>query len=491
MNQVLFVVDNPKKFPLKVPDIPIVSSKEYLTSESYYVSKKIKVYNLCRSYRYQSTGYYVSLLASARGHRPFPSIEAIQDMKSLSISRLMSEDLDELINGSLKTLHSPQFVLSVYFGRNMAKRYDRLCKQLFNLFPSPFLRAEFRKSKDEWNLHHIRPISINDVPEDHLDFVKETTKEYFSKLYHWMPKRKVPQYDMAILINPEETNPPSDEKAIKKFMKAARKQGMGVDLITKDDFGSLSEFDALFIRETTQVNHHTYRFSRFAEAEGLVVIDDPHSIRVCTNKVFLGELLSLHQIPHPKTVIVHRDNRNVVPEEIGFPCILKKPDSSFSQGVFKAENQASLDDLLNNLLKDSDLIIAQEFLPTEFDWRVGILNRKPLYVCQYYMASKHWQIQKNEGNGNTHYGRVKTMAVVEAPKQVIKIALRAANLIGDGLYGVDLKELNKKIYVIEINDNPSIDTEVEDEYLKDQLYDEIMKEFKNRIECKKGINNSL
>ncbi|MDX9754302.1 MAG: RimK family protein [bacterium] len=491
MNQVLFVVDNPKKFPLHVPDFPIVSSKEYLTNSAYYGRKKIKVYNLCRSYRYQSTGYYVSLLASARGHKPLPSIEAIQDMKSLSISRVMTEDLDDLISTSLKSLHSPQFVLSVYFGRNMAKRYDRLCKQLFNLFPCPFLRAEFRKSKDEWTVHHIGPISINDVPDEHLEFVQETAKEYFSKVYHWMPKRKVPLYDMAILINREDNNPPSDEKAIKKFMKAARKQGMGVETIDKDDFGRLSEFDGLFIRETTQVNHHTYRFSRFAEAEGLVVIDDPHSIRVCTNKVFLGELLSLHQIPHPKTVIVHRDNRGIVPAEIGFPCILKKPDSSFSQGVFKAENQAELDELLNELLKDSDLIIAQEFLPTEFDWRVGILNRTPLYVCQYYMASKHWQIQKKDSDGNTRYGRVKTLAVEDAPKQVIKVALRAANLIGDGLYGVDLKEVDNKIYVIEINDNPSIDTEIEDDYLKDQLYDEIMKVFKTRIEHKKGINTSL
>ncbi len=45
----------------------------------------------------------------------------------------------------------------------------------------------------------------------------------------------------------------------------------------------------LFIRETTYVDHHSFRFSRRAEAEGLVVIDDPQSILRCTNKVFLAE----------------------------------------------------------------------------------------------------------------------------------------------------------------------------------------------------------
>jgi glutathione synthase/RimK-type ligase-like ATP-grasp enzyme len=47
--------------------------------------------------------------------------------------------------------------------------------------------------------------------------------------------------------------------------------------------------------------------------------------------------------------------------------------------------------------------------------------------------------------------------VEDAPQDVVQIALKAANLIGNGLYGVDLKQVDGKIYVIEINDNPSID----------------------------------
>jgi glutathione synthase/RimK-type ligase-like ATP-grasp enzyme len=61
---------------------------------------------------------------------------------------------------------------------------------------------------------------------------------------------------------------------------------MEPELIEKEDYGRLAEFDALFIRETTGVNHHTYRFARRAEAEGLVVVDDPQSILKCTNKVY-------------------------------------------------------------------------------------------------------------------------------------------------------------------------------------------------------------
>ena len=52
----------------------------------------------------------------------------------------------------------------------------------------------------------------------------------------------------------------------------------------KKDYLRLAEYDALFIREDTSLDDHTYRFSKKAEKEGMVVIDDPNSILKCTNK---------------------------------------------------------------------------------------------------------------------------------------------------------------------------------------------------------------
>jgi glutathione synthase/RimK-type ligase-like ATP-grasp enzyme len=68
---------------------------------------------------------------------------------------------------------------------------------------------------------------------------------------------------------------------------------------------------------------------------------------------------------------------------------------------------------------------------------------------------------------------------------VLDTALKAANLIGDGLYGVDLKQVGKKVYVIEVNDNPNIDAGMEDKIIKDELYRIVMKSFVKRIEMKK------
>jgi glutathione synthase/RimK-type ligase-like ATP-grasp enzyme len=121
-------------------------------------------------------------------------------------------------------------------------------------------------------------------------------------------------------------------------------------------------------------------------------------------------------------------------------------------------------------------------VPTSFDWRVGVLNRAPLYVCQYFMSKNHWQIVKHEADGRFEEGTFKTHAVEQAPREVVELALRATGLIGDGLYGVDIKQTERGPVVIEINDNPNLELGVEDAVLKDELYRRVLGDLVRRIE---------
>jgi glutathione synthase/RimK-type ligase-like ATP-grasp enzyme len=70
---------------------------------------------------------------------------------------------------------------------------------------------------------------------------------------------------------------------------------------------------------------------------------------------------------------------------------------------------------------------------------------------------------------------------------VVRTALEATRSIGDSLYGVDLKEVDGKALVIEVNDNPSIDAGVEDTVLGKELYRAIMSSFVERIERLRGL----
>ncbi len=477
----LIVVTNLKEWTLSIENVEVISARQYLTDPAFQGLRNVRIFNLCKNYQYQSSGYYVSLLADARGHKVIPNTLTLQDFRSQAIVKVISAEIDELVQKSLKRIRSDQFTLSIYFGKNISSQYDELSRQLYMLFQAPLLRAQFRKGKT-WTLRNMETISMKDVPPAHLEFVEAFARTYFAKLRYDIPRADHTRYDLAILVNPDESEPPSNKKALEKFVEAASDLQVYTDLITREDFSRIAEYDALFIRETTSVNHHTYRFARRAKAEGMVVIDDPESILRCTNKVYLAEILDKARVPTPQTLIIHKHNRDQVLDKLGLPCVLKKPDSAFSQGVVKVKTAVELNQQLDQMLASSDLIIGQKFLPTDFDWRIGVLDKKPLYACKYYMASGHWQIYNWKGTGKDQSGLVETIPVEEVPENIISVALRAANLIGDGLYGVDIKESGGEVFVIEVNDNPSIDAGYEDQVLQDKLYKTIIKSFINRLE---------
>jgi glutathione synthase/RimK-type ligase-like ATP-grasp enzyme len=483
----IVVANNSKDWPFQIPNVEIVDARSYLTKPEYSELKNVRVFNLCRSYRYQAIGYYVSLLAEARGHRPLPAITTVQDLKSQSVVKIVGTDLEELIQHSLKRIVSNQFELSIYFGRNMTESHQRLATKLFNQFQAPLLRAHFVKSHDEWLLKQVSAIPASEVPERHWPFVIEAASRYFEGQAPKVIRKTNYRFDLAILTNEEEQEPPSNEKAIERFVKAGHSLGIRCEIIARDDYARLAEFDALFIRETTAVNHHTYRFAQRASSEGLVVMDDPLSIVKCSNKVYLAELMARHKLLTPKTLVTHKDNWQGMQELLGIPLVLKKPDSAFSKGVIKVSSNEELEMAMKEMLADSDLVVAQEYLPTDFDWRIGIIDRQPIFACKYYMAPKHWQIIRQESEDtNSRYGRAETLPVEIAPRGAVRTALKAANLIGDGFYGVDIKESDGKFYVVEVNDNPNVDRGVEDTILRDELYNRVMRVFLKRIEMKKA-----
>ena len=481
----LLVVDHPEQWPLKFPSAEVISADTYLRDERFSELRQARVYNLCDSYAYQTAGYYVSLLAAARGHRTMPGVATIQDMKSRALLRA-DDELEELIQRSLHTIVSKRFDLSIYFGCNLAERHAALSRALFNLIPVPLMKASFSKSSTtgKWRPSSVTPIPVGDIPASHRPFLRRVIENHFARRGPAGRSGRSIHYehDLAILVNDDERSPPSNREALKRFERAAHANGFDVEFLDRDDYGRIAEFDALFIRETTSVNHHTYRFASRARAEGLVVVDDPESIIRCGNKVYLVELAKRFDLAIPPTMVVSSARTDDIIRELGLPCVLKQPDSAFSEGVFRADTREQLATGLQRLFARSDLVVVQAFLPTEFDWRVGVFDRQPLFVCRYYMADGHWQIY-HHGEKRTTEGESETIAVQHAPREVLQLALNTANAIGDGLYGVDIKTVNGRHLLMEINDNPNIDRGVEDLILGNKLYDRIMKGFKARVDA--------
>lgn len=476
------VVNQPEKWHLPVDNITIISAREYLTNPDYSRIKKARIFNLCKDYSYQSKGYYVSLLAEARGHMAVPTVKNIVDLREPKLVRIVSNEFDDLIQHSLKGIRSQEFTLSVYFGQNVAQKYKELSAMFYRHFQIPFLRVKFNYTT-RWNIKSIKAISESEIPEEHRELMYSYAAQYFAKKRYDTPKQQTSDYDLAILVNPKDPAPPSNTKAIKKFMDIAEKMGFYVEVISPDELSRLSSFDALFIRQSTEVNNEAYAFARKAQQEDIAVVDYPDAILKCCNKVYMAEALQNANIPTPKTLIVHKDNKDEVLGVTGLPCVLKSPDSTFSFGVKKANSKEEYQELVNSMLKKSDLIIAQQYTPSTYDWRIGILDDVPIFACRYYMAKDHWQIYNwNATKKDDQDGNADCLPIEEVPKKILSVALRSAKLMGKGLYGIDVKEVNGKPLVIEINDNPNIDFGVEDAYYGDEVYIAIISAFKKRLE---------
>jgi len=213
------------------------------------------------------------------------------------------------------------------------------------------------------------------------------------------------------------------------------------------------------------------------------VIDDPISMIRCTNKVFLMELLGQNQVPTPPTVIIAEDtDLGKAIDELSLPLVVKIPDGSFSRGVHKVESLNEFKRVCDELFEETDLLLAQKFLPTEFDWRVGVLAGEPLFVCQYRMARGHWQIVKHRSDGSVREGGFKTFDLDQAPPALIDVAVRAARPIGEGFYGVDIKQTENGFIVMEVNDNPNLEHGIEDVVGKDEVWMRVLRWFIDRFE---------
>jgi glutathione synthase/RimK-type ligase-like ATP-grasp enzyme len=495
MSRLLIVVDRPGDWAPYYPSEDVLSFAEYL-AYSYTGSGRVRVINLCQSAKYLSQGYYCSLLAEARGHHVVPSVMTLNDLSRKGLFSLQLEDLNpdvvqcleqssEAIRVAEDENATHEVRVRTFFGQSANPALKSVARALFERFPCPILEVVFRRRRKVWQIESMKPAAPQDLVETEQDIFAESLDRFSSMIWRKPRARRRYRFDLAMLVNPEEELPPSDKVALGRFEKAGRKLGINVEQISRRDYMRLPEYDGLFIRETTAIDHHTYRFARKAEAEGLVVIDDPASILRCTNKVFLADLLTNNKVPTPATLILSRDQKDAVEkviEGIGFPVVIKIPDGAFSRGVIRADDEASLRTGLKNLFRQSALVLAQEYLYTDYDWRIGVLGGRAIYACKYFMVKGHWQIYQH-GGAQVDSGDFETMPTYEVPKKVIQAALSATRLIGNGLYGVDIKQSGNRVAVIEVNDNPSIDAGVEDRFLGGELYTLIMQEFLSRMEA--------
>src|SRR4029453_7404422 len=116
--------------------------------------------------------------------------------------RLLSEDLEELIQRALKPTRAPELDLAIYFGQNPDEQFEALAAHLFSLFEAPLLKAEFGRRDGEWGLRGVRALGASAFPPADHDFLLQAARDYFSGKRRRVRRRTQSRFDLAILHDP-------------------------------------------------------------------------------------------------------------------------------------------------------------------------------------------------------------------------------------------------------------------------------------------------
>lgn len=464
MFESIFVVDDGCANVHGLPDRQTVSASEYLNGSRW----PARVINLC-DLRYQSAGYYVSLLAEARGQQSCPSVQTIHDLRIGGRAWSKLTGIECLAQRALRDRRDRALSVFLCVGHCSEPALRGLACALFAATGAPLLELDLVHGASGWRIARLRVISLDQLPPEQWPTLAAAAR----RASRANARSRSAEMTLGIVHDPGSADPPSNPLALSRFADAARRFGLRPLRLTAADANRVLDCDLLLIRDTTAIDHYTYRFAHCAAEAGIAVIDDPLSILRCNNKVFLAELFARHGVPAPRTLLLGSADLAAAATQLSYPAVLKQPDSAFSRGVVKVASPAELLRSAQVLLQRSALIVAQEYLASSFDWRVGVLDGQPLFACQYFMAPGHWQVIKRHRGQKLDEGATVAVPIDAVPTAVLDAALRAARLIGDGLYGVDIKQCGDQVYVIEVNDNPNIDAGNEDR-VSDDLYQAII-----------------
>ena len=304
MKSLLVLVDQLSDWSPYYPSSQVVDIASYLQDAA---QDQGYVINLCRDFSYLSSGYYGSLLAEARGGMAFPNARAIRELHSFESGQPLlpkhSRLLESYSRRHLKNV--TQIEVRSYFGTSTHSELAPVMRRIFETYAFPVLDIVLTKvQSDFWVIHQLDVPALDQLHEKEQDTFAAALDAFSHKMWRTRKASKGYKYDVAILVNPDEALPPSNKGALQAFVQAGKQIGLNVDFIHPNNASRIGEYDALFIRETTRVDHHTYRIAQMAENQGLVVIDSTRDIMRCSNKVYLHETLQRHKVDTPATELI-------------------------------------------------------------------------------------------------------------------------------------------------------------------------------------------
>jgi len=212
------------------------------------------------------------------------------------------------------------------------------------------------------------------------------------------------------------------------------------------------EFDAVIPRIGASITAYGCAVLRQFEVGHVYSINESIAITRSRDKLRAHQLLARKGIGQPVTSYAHsaRATDKLIESVGGAPLILKLTESTHGDGVLLAETKKAAEALINAFMG-----IGSDFLVQEFIREAGGSDIRCFVVGKKVIAAMQRKASKGEYRSNLHRGG--TAEVIRLHPDERSLAVRAAQVMGLDLAGVDLIRSSHGPLVIEVNSSPGLE----------------------------------
>ena len=214
----------------------------------------------------------------------------------------------------------------------------------------------------------------------------------------------------------------------------------------------LSHYDAVLPRIGASISYFGTAVVRQFEQMDVFCANSAAGIANSRDKLRSLQILSRHKIGIPKTTFV-RDKRDVLPaikRVGGAPVIIKLLEGTQGIGVLLAESVKSAEAIIELLQSQKQNVLIQKFV-AESKGR----DIRAIVVGDRVVAAMRRVAQGQEFRSNVHRGGLTEPVVLDDEYQ--ETAIRAAQIMGLRVAGVDLLEAKDGPQIVEVNSSPGME----------------------------------
>jgi ribosomal protein S6--L-glutamate ligase len=214
----------------------------------------------------------------------------------------------------------------------------------------------------------------------------------------------------------------------------------------------LSHYDAVLPRIGASISYFGTAVVRQFEQMDVFCANTAAGIANSRDKLRSLQILSRHKIGIPKTTFV-RDKKDVLPaikRVGGAPVIIKLLEGTQGIGVLLAESVKSAEAIIELLQSQKQNVLIQKFV-AESKGR----DIRAIVVGDRVVAAMRRVAQGQEFRSNLHRGGLSEP--VELDDEYKETAIRAAQIMGLRVAGVDLLEAKDGPQIVEVNSSPGME----------------------------------